>query len=49
MISDPDWEGSVKNFVGGWIDTTKVDVQVGTQTAFIENGKVVKNMPTDFK
>lgn len=48
MITDPEWDGIVKKFVEGWIDTTKVDVQVGTQSTFIDDGKVVKNMPSDF-
>ncbi|KAG6363940.1 hypothetical protein INS49_009043 [Diaporthe citri] len=41
MITDPEWEGSVRKFVVDWIDTTKVDVMAGTQTTFIEDGKVV--------
>lgn len=43
MISDPDWDTNVRKSVEGWIDTTKVDVQIGTHITFIENGEVVKN------
>lgn len=48
MITDPEWEGKIAKFVEGWIDVTKVDVQVGSQTTFIDDGKAVKNMPTEF-
>lgn len=48
MISDPEWDTNVRKFVEGWIDTTKVDVQIGTHMTFIENGKVVRNTSNDF-
>lgn len=48
MITAPEWDGSVGKFVEGWIDTTKVDVMAGTQMTFIEDGEVVKNVPTVF-
>lgn len=48
MIMDPEWDGNVTKFARGWNDQTKVDVQVGTQTTYIEDGKVVKNVPTGF-
>lgn len=41
MITDPEWDGTVREFVEGWIDTKRVDVMAGTQTTFIEDGKVV--------
>ncbi|KAL1856443.1 hypothetical protein Daus18300_010710 [Diaporthe australafricana] len=43
MLNDPDWEAKVTGSAEGWLDTSKADVQVGTQTTFIDNGKVVNN------
>lgn len=31
VLTDPDWEGKVTKLKKGWIDQTKVDVQIGTQ------------------
>jgi hypothetical protein len=41
MLNDPDWNNKVVAFESGWINQHKVDVQVGTQTTFIEDGKIV--------
>ncbi|KAK0618510.1 hypothetical protein B0T17DRAFT_538111 [Bombardia bombarda] len=41
MLNDPDWNDKVIVFEKGWINQTKVEVQVGTQTTFIEEGKIV--------
>lgn len=30
MLNDPDWNDKVVAFEKGWIDQTKVDVQIGT-------------------
>ncbi|KAM7193987.1 hypothetical protein V8F33_007493 [Rhypophila sp. PSN 637] len=40
MLNDPDWNDKVVAFEKGWIDQTKVDVQIGTQKSFIEDGKI---------
>lgn len=44
MLNDPDWNNKVVAFESGWIDQHKVDVQVGTQTTFIEEGKIVNTI-----
>lgn len=48
MLTDPDWEGKVTKFEQGWIDQTKVDVQVGTQTTYIEDGKIINTVPKEY-
>lgn len=48
MITDPEWEGNIAKFVEGRNDTIKVDVQVGSQTTFINDSKVINNVPSDF-
>lgn len=48
LFSDPDYEDKVRKFIEGWIDKTKLHVQVGTQTTFIKDGKIVKNMPKEW-
>ncbi|KAJ0124364.1 hypothetical protein J7T55_005702 [Diaporthe amygdali] len=48
MLTDPDWEGKVTKFEQGWIDQTKVDVQIGTQTTFIEDGKIINTTPKEY-
>ncbi|KUI71855.1 hypothetical protein VM1G_07484 [Cytospora mali] len=48
MLSDPDWEGKVTKFEKGWIDQTKVDVQLGTQTTFVEDGKIVNTVTKEY-
>ncbi|ROV89363.1 hypothetical protein VPNG_10120 [Cytospora leucostoma] len=47
MLSDPDWEGKVTKFEKGWIDQTQVDVQVGTQTTFLDGGKIINTVTKD--
>lgn len=48
MLSDPDWSGKVVAFEKGWIDQTKVDVQVGTQTTYVEDGKIVNTITKEY-
>lgn len=48
MLTDPDWEGKVTKFEKGWIDQTKVDVQIGTQTTFIDDGKIINTIPKEY-
>ncbi|ROW02527.1 hypothetical protein VMCG_06052 [Cytospora schulzeri] len=48
MLADPDWEGKVAKFEKDWIDLTKVDVQIGTQTTYIEDGKIVNTITKEY-
>ncbi|KAK5637183.1 hypothetical protein RRF57_012895 [Xylaria bambusicola] len=48
MLSDPDWNNKVAAFEKGWISQNKVDVQVGTQTTFIEEGKIVNTVTKEY-
>lgn len=48
MLNDPDWNDKVVAFEKGWIDQTKVDVQIGTQTSFIEDGKIVNTVTKSY-
>lgn len=48
MLSDPDWEGKVTKFEKGWIDQTQVDVQVGTQTTFLDGGKIINTVTKEY-
>lgn len=48
MLNDPDWNDKVVAFEKGWIDQTQVDVQIGTQTTFIEGGKIVNTAPKSY-
>jgi len=41
MLQDPDWNEKVVRFEEGWNDQGRVDVQIGTQTAYIEGGEIV--------
>lgn len=48
MLADPDWEDKVIKFEKGWIDQTKVDVQIGTQTTYLEDGKIINTTPKEY-
>lgn len=49
MLNDPDWSEKVVTFEKGWINQSKVDVQVGTQTTFIEDGKIVNTTTKEYE
>lgn len=36
--------GKVLSFEKGWIDLTRIDIQVGTMMAFIEGGEIVNTV-----
>ncbi|KAI0903118.1 hypothetical protein F4823DRAFT_629663 [Ustulina deusta] len=48
MLNDPDWKNKVAGFEKGWISQSKVDVQVGMQTTFIEEGKIVNTVTKEY-
>ena len=48
MLNDPDWNNKVAVFEKGWIDQNKVDVQVGTQTTFIEDNKIINTITKEY-
>lgn len=48
MLSDPDWNNKVAAFEKGWIDQNRVDVQVGTQHTFIEDGRIVNTVTKEY-
>lgn len=48
MLNDPVWNDKVVKFETGWIDQAKVDVQAGSQTTFIEDGKIVNTITKDY-
>lgn len=48
ILTDPDYEDKVRKFIEGWIDKTKIHIQVGTQTTLIKDGKIVKNMHNEW-
>ncbi|KAI0479142.1 hypothetical protein GGR56DRAFT_363708 [Xylariaceae sp. FL0804] len=48
MLNDSDYKDKVVKFEKGWIDQTKVDVQIGTQTTFIEEGKIVNTVTKEY-
>lgn len=41
MLTDPDWEGKVVAFEKDWIDTSRAETQIGWETAFLQDGKIV--------
>lgn len=44
MLADPDWEGKVVAFERDWIDTSRESTQIGWESAFLQDGKIV-NVP----
>jgi hypothetical protein len=48
MLNDPVWLEKVTPFEKGWIDQNKVDVQAGTQTTFIEGGKIINTITKSY-
>ncbi|KUI59468.1 hypothetical protein VP1G_06739 [Cytospora mali] len=48
LLNDPDWENKLSQFEKGWILQTKADIQIGTQTTYIENGKIVNTVTKEF-
>ncbi|KAH7312619.1 hypothetical protein B0I35DRAFT_513942 [Stachybotrys elegans] len=48
MLTDPDWTDKVAAFEVGWIDLSKMDMQIGTQTTFIEGGAIVNTITKEY-
>lgn len=48
MLNDPDWNNKVVKFEEGWNNQKRVDVQIGTQTAYIEDGKIVNTVTKEY-
>jgi hypothetical protein len=48
MLNDPDWNNKVAAFEKGWILQNRVDVQVGMQTTFIEQGQIINTTPKEY-
>lgn len=41
MLTDSDWEGKVIKFEEGWIDKSRGETQIGWESAFLQDGKIV--------
>ncbi|KAI0019139.1 hypothetical protein F4780DRAFT_780675 [Xylariomycetidae sp. FL0641] len=48
MLNDPEWNDKVATFEKGWIDQTKVDVQVGHQYTYIEGNNIVNTVTKEY-
>lgn len=41
MLSDPDWNSKVVAFEERWIDTSRAETQIGFETDFLQDGKII--------
>lgn len=41
LLSDPEWHSKVIAFEKGWIDTERAETQIGWETDFLKDGKIV--------
>lgn len=46
LLTDPDWEGKVVAFEKEWIDTSRAEVQIGWENAYLEDGEIVNIVET---
>ncbi|KAK4206210.1 hypothetical protein QBC37DRAFT_329206 [Rhypophila decipiens] len=44
MLADPDFDNKALAFENGWTDQKKIDLQIGTQTTFLEDGKIINTV-----
>lgn len=42
MLSDPEWDEQVQDVEEGWIDQDRASIQVGWETTYVDDGKIIE-------